>query len=315
MFTNKTVIITGASSGLGKSLALDFAKKGARLALFARHEERLRETEKVCREYMAKDPRVRYYRNESNIGAARNFNHLVELARGVYFKWLAADCVIAPTFLERCLGVLEQKSDLVLVTTQFLGRSEFEKKVIPVENDFEFEDDRPYRRFQQLLKCEFAGKRPIWGLMRADLLQQTSLIRSFVGSDDCLLIELVLQGNFGLVPERLATVRRHSTSYTDMKIRNQGVEGARESKWLNPNNNKRFYLPHWKRLWEYFLLARGSKDTFWGKLRMTLFLLWPVGCSWSKILLKEGMFAFGLRRLYLWLKYMKRRVIRTVARS
>ena len=50
MFTNKTVIITGASSGLGKSLALDFAKKGARLALFARHEERLRETEKVCRD-------------------------------------------------------------------------------------------------------------------------------------------------------------------------------------------------------------------------------------------------------------------------
>jgi dehydrogenase/reductase SDR family protein 7B len=40
---NKTVIITGASSGIGKSLAFAFAKEGARLVLFARSADKLSE--------------------------------------------------------------------------------------------------------------------------------------------------------------------------------------------------------------------------------------------------------------------------------
>ncbi|MCH8286315.1 SDR family NAD(P)-dependent oxidoreductase, partial [candidate division KSB1 bacterium] len=41
MFTGKSIIITGASSGLGKSLSLEFARKGAKLALFDKDLEKL----------------------------------------------------------------------------------------------------------------------------------------------------------------------------------------------------------------------------------------------------------------------------------
>ena len=51
MFSGKTVIITGASSGLGESLALEFARAGANLVLFARNEDKLRETEKICHNF------------------------------------------------------------------------------------------------------------------------------------------------------------------------------------------------------------------------------------------------------------------------
>lgn len=40
-FTNKVVIVTGASSGIGKALAENFLSKGAKLALCARNEEKL----------------------------------------------------------------------------------------------------------------------------------------------------------------------------------------------------------------------------------------------------------------------------------
>src|SRR5216683_3445975 len=37
-------------------------------------------TEQICRDYAACDPRVRYFRNETNIGPLRNFLRVVELS-------------------------------------------------------------------------------------------------------------------------------------------------------------------------------------------------------------------------------------------
>ena len=46
MFKGKTIVITGASSGIGAASALLFAKKGANLALVGRRKEKLLEIEK-----------------------------------------------------------------------------------------------------------------------------------------------------------------------------------------------------------------------------------------------------------------------------
>lgn len=48
IFGGKAIAITGASTGLGRELAVQLARAGARLALFARNETALRETARLC---------------------------------------------------------------------------------------------------------------------------------------------------------------------------------------------------------------------------------------------------------------------------
>jgi len=47
-FTKKTVIITGASTGIGRALALSLAQRGASLVLAARNQTALEETVAIC---------------------------------------------------------------------------------------------------------------------------------------------------------------------------------------------------------------------------------------------------------------------------
>ena len=64
------------------------------------------ETEEICKEYATLDRRIRYYRNEENLGAAKNYNRVFELSNGEYFKWASHDDLCAPEYLERCIAAL-----------------------------------------------------------------------------------------------------------------------------------------------------------------------------------------------------------------
>jgi GT2 family glycosyltransferase len=54
-----------------------------------------------------RDPRIRYYRNEVNIGSAPNYEKVFRLARDEFFKWHAHDDLLLPGFLRRCFEVID----------------------------------------------------------------------------------------------------------------------------------------------------------------------------------------------------------------
>jgi len=54
-----------------------------------------------------RDPRLRFLRNERNVGVEENWNRCLRLARGRYFKLLPHDDLLAPDCLAREVAVLE----------------------------------------------------------------------------------------------------------------------------------------------------------------------------------------------------------------
>ncbi len=50
-FKSKVVLITGASSGIGKQTAIEFAKLGANIVLVARRKDKLEQVENELKEF------------------------------------------------------------------------------------------------------------------------------------------------------------------------------------------------------------------------------------------------------------------------
>ena len=71
-------------------------------------------TREICMEYAKQDPRIRYYRNDKNLGAAPNYNRVFQLSDAEYFKWADYDDLIAPDFLSKCIRILDQNPSVVL---------------------------------------------------------------------------------------------------------------------------------------------------------------------------------------------------------
>ena len=70
--------------------------------------------------YASRDPRVRYHRNENNLGLVANWNRCVALARHDWIKFVFQDDLIAPTCLERLMELAGDPPVLVTCRRDFI---------------------------------------------------------------------------------------------------------------------------------------------------------------------------------------------------
>lgn len=72
-------------------------------------------TEAVVREFMARDRRIRYFRQPGNIGGNANFRFVYEQAQAEFWAWAADDDEWDPEFVEECLrNLLDPAKNAVL---------------------------------------------------------------------------------------------------------------------------------------------------------------------------------------------------------
>lgn len=82
-------------------------------------------TEAICREYAAKDQRIRYVRQPENLGAAANFRFVLDEAVGEYFMWAAADDLWVPNFIYKCQQMLTFDKDAGMAMMAYVCTSRF----------------------------------------------------------------------------------------------------------------------------------------------------------------------------------------------
>ena len=162
-------------------------------------------TSAICEDYARRDRRIRYQRNERNIGAVGNFNRTLDLASGEYFKWAAHDDWCAPEFLSRCVDVLDDDPSIVLCFTA-MGVADAEGTVFRVQReDLDgAASSHPRTRFHRVLWSLVDCTSPVFGLMRLNTLRTNGLALPNAPELDRILIgELSLYGGIRQLPEVL----------------------------------------------------------------------------------------------------------------
>ncbi len=237
-------------------------------------------TEKICRQYAAQDTRISYHRHGENRGASWNFNHVFHLAKGKYFKWAAADDVCASSFLARCVEILEGDSSVVLaypktIFTKSNGQKWWLGKSVP-----QLASNQDYERFRAVISDFWCLE--VFGLMRTQTLQNTSLIAPYYGSDKLLLTQLSLKGRFEEVPEFLFFRRCH-------KLQSSRLSAQEREVWIDPINNLKPKFLGNKSFLRYFSTIWQAKLDWYNRTNCLLVLLQylTAASTWRKFFWKQ----------------------------
>jgi glycosyltransferase involved in cell wall biosynthesis len=216
-------------------------------------------TEKICREYVRRDQRIRYFRNEKNMGAGWNFRRVYSMAKGKYYKQAAHDDFIEPTFLEECIAALEADPGLVLAhtrtrTVSFTGD--------PVECDnppLRFNSPDPLVRWHDLLLKDHMCFE-IFGVFRLEALRQCPPQGSYVNSDGVLLAQVALLGRFWQSDKVLFINTRHesqSAQTVPVRLKAGGFRLIRRHgtlpcpEWWDPSKSWAVTFPEFRQFYEY----------------------------------------------------------------
>ncbi len=226
-------------------------------------------TESICRAYAARDSRIRYLRRTSNIGATRNFNAVFQAARGEYFKWASHDDLCAPTFLERCVAVLDGDStvewchprsthiDAAGRPLALPGMANVSYGAAGASSDapsakslgISRESHRASDRFRAVL-LGHGGCLDSYGLIRTTAIHRTHLYLPYFGSEKVFIAELALLGRFREIPDVLFYPRVHPHAAGSLP------SAAAQVAYTNPQASRSALRRRLGLLWGYVRIVR-----------------------------------------------------------
>jgi glycosyltransferase involved in cell wall biosynthesis len=222
------------------------------------------QTGQICRDFAARDKRIKYERLTSNIGAILNYARTYKRSSGQYFKWAAHDDLCEPTFIEKCVEALDADPSAVMAypKAKFIDSAgnfikDYNVK-LPTDSNI------PSVRFRAIATADHrtTNNLEIFGLMRRSAVDMIPQQGTYAGSDRVFLARLALYGRFVEVPEILFLSRDHPEQsihtlpkYMQKKkslvSRFVGSGQLPPAEWFDPKYTGKITFPEWRLLSEY----------------------------------------------------------------
>lgn len=165
------------------------------------------ETPRICREYTARDPRIQYHRNDTNLGQLANFKRVMDLARGEFFMLAADHDDWEKEYISRCVEVLDNDPSVVLCSSEAAWISSTGELLERISTRLDTRGLDKASRFHVTLwtldNCYL-----IYGLIRMSALKNRGRCIQGFAPDVLLLTELSLLGAFACIPARLFYLRQ-----------------------------------------------------------------------------------------------------------
>ncbi len=186
------------------------------------------ETEAIVREFMAKDSRIQYFRQEKNKGAIFNFKFVLEKATGEYFMWASDDDKWESIFVENCLNELIQQGDkfvAIMMEAQYFSDQGF-YDFFPEGVPFYKSDIRNiYERINHMLDYNYGNL--YYSLFRRDVLFEKSvsffsLLNPISLNEIPLFLFVLVKGQCRVLPQIGFYKRTNNLTYTQAKWEKQG---------------------------------------------------------------------------------------------
>lgn len=189
-----------------------------------------------------KDPRVRYVRNEVNLGVARNFNRCLELASAPRFVMIGGDDVMLADYLETVMRIAGRHPDAVVIQPGVEVIDEAGRPVRPLPDRIKAMIRPRVDGAERVLR----GEQLAVSLTRADwayfpsLLWSTQAARRHgfdeqyaIALDLALLLDLALDGGALVITDDVCfRYRRHSSSVSSAGA-DDGIRFAQERALLD----------------------------------------------------------------------------------
>ena len=166
-----------------------------------------------------RDPRIKFFTNETNQGLFANYNRCLSLAKGRYIKPFAQDDILSPDCLQRMFDVLESESSVVLVSS---ARNITDGKGNILETKCTFPADRilpgsEVILYNLIVLSNWVGE-PSTVMFRAEFAGTGFDTNCFHLGDIDMWFSILKNGDYYFIAEPLANFRRHNANATDNNL-------------------------------------------------------------------------------------------------
>ena len=233
------------------------------------------ETQIIAESYQAKDPRIKYVRQEKNFGMTSNFSKVFEYSTGEFFMWAAHDDRHAPNFISSCLPYLlkDTEAGLCVPKTQAFYRNQV--SWISNMKSFSGANTRTKLFGETLRHFPAVG---MYGLYRRSFIQKTGLWKNFTGADLVFIQDLTLHGDIVTCDEILFSYYERET-WNTLNQDYVNIHGATKKPW--------YYSPFLIVLGNQISIIVKSDNNLFTKVRLFgVLMIYQLGQVARKLALK-----------------------------